>query len=350
MGLDAGIYYALLRFEEASLALRAALQLQLVDSLRDRALTREQLRQELGFTPQAAKTFFGLLLTMDVLQLADGKFSASPRAQACLALDSPASRQPYLQMGSGDQVGQLIEMLKGNFADDSLPLYASGNQASLMEAQASEAVAREIGYGLASRARNFADPLSQVIAEAASSRSRRLADLGAGSPFVAHRCLSLIKGLEAAVLVDQAAGLKFAREMAAELSPEPDRLQFQEADIFVAVPEADVYCMSNTAHDWLPEDYLTLAKNIRAAIAPKGIVVVHEPLLRERWDSPSEWQEALWMACYALALYKLTAGQGTCYTAQEHDTVMHQAGFSRRGLPIKTLDGCSAICYQADMN
>ena len=59
--VDAGQYYALLRFEEAALALRATLQLNLIDRIDDRRFESGELRQMLGFTEQAARTFFAKL-------------------------------------------------------------------------------------------------------------------------------------------------------------------------------------------------------------------------------------------------------------------------------------------------
>ena len=158
--------------------------------------------------------------------------------------------------------------------------------------------------------------------------------------------MSRCPDIAAGILVDQHAGLHFAREMAAELDS-VEALQFVEADIFAEVPAADMVIMSNTAHDWLPEDYRKLASNIRSSIAAGRRVIVHEPLMLSQWSTLEQQHEALWMACYALALYKLCGGRGTCYTLEEHDEIMQSAKFKRVAGPQKTTDGCSAICYEA---
>ena len=93
--MDAGRFYALLRFEEASDALRAVMRLGLVDQMADRWWPAEQLRQTLGFTQQAARTFFALLQVMEIVQHAGGKYRVTPAAAACLADGVASSRIHY---------------------------------------------------------------------------------------------------------------------------------------------------------------------------------------------------------------------------------------------------------------
>ena len=340
--MDAGKYYALLRFEEAGLALRAALQLGVVEQLGDKEIDLDAFRELFGFTHQAARTYAALLEVMEVLQLSGRSIRVAPRAQETLVEDLPTSRKPYLAMGTSDEVQSFIDQLRGDFPHESLPLYGGDDVAhTLMD---TPETAREIARGLASRARNFAEPLAAAIAPF-GNKARILADIGAGSPYVALACLTAMPYLGKAILVDRRNAMQFTREMVGE-QDDVTRLEFCEQDFFQAVPPADVYCISNTAHDWLPEKYVTMMTHVRDSIAPGGIVCIHEPLLLSNWNSAEQWVHALWMACYAMTLYRLTGGQGTCYTRTEHNEILERSGFVPVGDPVETRDGCTALFYK----
>lgn len=354
LNIDAGPFYAILRFEEAATVLRAVFRLDFVERVADRCRSHNSdrvdtsdLAEMFGFTPQGTKTFLAVLHAMDVVLPHETGWSLTAAAKECLMSGVARSRRPYLQMGPTESADALIAMLRGNFPAESVPLYSFDDHPSLMEAPETANVAHEIAYGLASRARCFAEPLAKfILANIPTSVAGplKVADLGAGSPFVMQAVLERSSAVSRAILVDQKAGLALAREM---IHDELPRMDFEETDIFNRVPAADMYCMSNTAHDWLPEDYRRLAANIRVAMPTAGRVVVHEPLMLTSWSTLKQQHEALWMSCYALALYKLCGGRGTCYTACEHDHIMRSAGFERVAGPEKTTDGCSGLCYAA---
>ncbi|MFC1759821.1 hypothetical protein ACFL2H_13820 [Planctomycetota bacterium] len=86
--------------------------------------------------------------------------------------------------------------------------------------------------------------------------------------------------------------------------------------------------------------------NVRGAISPQGLVCIHEPLLRTSWETKDDWCEALWMACYAVTLFRLTRGKGSCYAVAEHDAIQRKAGFVRTDDPIPTVDGCTVLFYK----
>lgn len=341
--MDAGRFYALLRYEEASLALRTVMHLSLVDQLGDRELSRAELREMLGFTEQAARTFFALLQVMEILQCSDDTYRVTPLAAQCLADGIPTSRKPYLSMGTGDEVDALLNLLRGNHPNDALPLY-SGEDAGETVMDDTD-VAREIAIGLSSRARNFAEPLAAAVAAQAPA-ARSLADIGAGSPYVAQACLRALPGLQKVMLVDRANGMRFAHGIINNERIDASQLEFHEGDFFDAVPTADVYVVSNTAHDWRPPEYSVIADNIRNVIPDTGLVCIHEPILMTSWNNDSQWLHALWMACYALTLLRYTLGEGTCYTMEEHHAILAKSGFQPGGPPVPTSDGCTALFYR----
>lgn len=350
---DASPFYAILRYEEASLALRAALKLNVVERLGDRQLTINELQNEFHLTQQASEIFSMLLLLMDVLErVADApeRLQATERARLGLAASSEMSRKAYLSMGSSEAVEELIDLMQGN-ARAGLPLYAGGETASLMEAQETAELAEEVAMGLASRAKCFAPRLARFIASHAPE-VRSIADLGAGSPYLALELAQLLPDTSSIQLVDQPAGLKFAKQISSQVAQKDpakraclERLAYVSADFFSSVPEAELYCLSNTAHDWLPDQYELLIRNIVERCDAPPQIVIHEPLMIDHWETDAQWRQALWMACYALTLFKLTNGQGTCYTLEQHDHILQGCGFERKVPPETTADGCTALLY-----
>ena len=340
---DAGRFYALLRFEEASLALRAVLKMKLVDRIGTQSMSRDAICEMFSFTDQASRTFLALLEVMEILQSTDDQYRITERAATCLAEGVATSRKPYLAMGADHEVDELINLLQGNPPQDAVPLYSGENAGpTVMD---NPDVARQIAIGLSSRARNFADPLANAIASQ-GSKATILADIGAGSPYVAQACLTAIPNLEKAILLDRPNGMRFAHEIIQTEQMDQHRLAFQEADFFDNVPAADIYVLSNTAHDWQEHEYTLIMSHVRRAISPDGLVCIHEPLLLTNWDSDTAWLRALWMACYAMTLLRLTLGEGTCYSIDEHHQILAKSGFHPIGDPIPTCDGCTALLYR----
>ena len=341
--MDAGQFYALLRLEEASLALRAVLALRLVEQMGERSFSHDQLRDTLGFTEQAARTFFALLRVMGILEREQGDFRLSKMASHTLADQLPSSRKPYLQMGSGPEVVALVGLLRGEHAPEARPLYSPDDGTTTLMDEVE--VGREIAFGLSSRARNFAYPLAAAIAKECPQAST-LVDIGAGSPYVGQACLQTLPGLKKVQLLDRANGMQFMQELIQREGINSAKIELLTADFFRDVPAADIYVLSNTAHDWRPEEYRTLIENIRHSMKQDGVICIHEPLLLDQWNSDREWYQALWMACYAMTLLKLTLGAGTCYSIEEHHAILAQSGMRPSGSPQSTVDGCTALFYE----
>lgn len=343
--MEAGKYYALLRFEEAAVALRAALSLNLVDEIGEQILELPEFQRTFGFTSQGTRIFVAMLEVMEVLQRDGGSVRVAERARETLGEVSPGSRRPYLMMGAGDQHEQLIAMLRGDFPEGTLPLYGGEETNETLMDQPD--AGREIAYGLASRAKNFAEPLVEAIKPYAN-KAKIIADVGAGSPYFALECARKFPFLSKVVLIDRANSMQYAREMVREEDRNggaAGKLEYVECDFFQHVPPADVFCLSNTAHDWLPEEYALIMARVRESLSPGGTVCIHEPLLLSSWNSAEQWVRALWMACYALTLFKLCKGKGACYTREEHNATMHDCGFVPVSEPVETQDGCTALFY-----
>ena len=60
-----------------------------------------------------------------------------------------------------------------------------------------------------------------------------------------------------------------------------DRCEVVSGDFFVSVPAgADLYLLSRVIHDWDDEKTVAILKVVRAAIAPHGILILLETMLR----------------------------------------------------------------------
>ena len=97
---------------------------------------------------------------------------------------------------------------------------------------------------------------------------------------------------------------------------------------------------------WLESEYVEIMNHVHDSINDGGFVCIHEPLLITEWSDDVQWRNALWMACYAVTLFRLTHGKGSCYSVQEHDIIQESAGFQRIAQPVETLDGCTALFYR----
>ncbi|MCA9215335.1 MAG: hypothetical protein KDB27_19855, partial [Planctomycetales bacterium] len=153
--LDGSSFYALLRFEEAALGLRAVFELNLVERLRNREITATELQSEFDFTQQAERTFCALLRAMHVLERTpDGRYRTTELARKCLDSETEFSRRPYLSMGSGPDVAEFIQQLQGKCEQAAPALYGREGEAdTLMD---NDDVARAVSFGLSSRAKCFA--------------------------------------------------------------------------------------------------------------------------------------------------------------------------------------------------
>ena len=89
-----------------------------------------------------------------------------------------------------------------------------------------------------------------------------------------------------------------------------------------------------------------MIENIRHSMKQDGVICIHEPLLLDQWNSDREGYQALWMACYAMTLLKLTLGAGTCYSIEEHHAILAKSGMRPSGSPQAPVDGCTALFYE----
>lgn len=335
-----------------TLCLRAALSLDLITRHdKDTALSFKELAELLGIDPIAGRSFFNVLVALEILIKRDGGYIVPEEAYLLLSEGKDLTLAPYLSLGlqSDTVVQEFVQFLRNPKSGQIL--YSADATRCVMDEP--DGVAKAIAYGLASRARRFAHALAHLIANRAKAESLIL-DIGAGSPFLARELIAKMPGC-AVTLADHANATRFIQSIAKENKIELQSLgtllsagqigvlqcnMFQR-ETLPRVFSADVIVFSNVLHDWSPLQIPTIINNAAACLKPMGTIVVHEAFLSDA--NPVEQQ---WMAAYGMALNHLTAGQGSCYFPLEYDQMFERAGFKRNDRAIETRDGCMVLFYE----
>jgi len=350
---DASRYHAVLRAEEGSLALRAAIRMGLLSRAKiTKPFSPQWIESSFGLTEQGSAVMLAFLHAIGAYtyDAQSGFYDLTQSAAENLALDGATSTGSYFLLGCPPEVGLLQQMLRGE-SEKAQPLYSrSSSNPSIMEANVE--TAETIGSALASRAKQFAPILAEHIARVvgikASKRELALSDFGAGSPYVANECLARIPKLKSAFLLDQPQALRAAQKMGSYSPDQPMDctrvVTFAPTNIFTdRIPPTNLAIFSNVLHDWTPEDHQILISRARDSMQSGDIICIHEPLLVSPLQVEKNREMAEWMACYSLALYRLTGGLGRCYTRAEHVLLLTSSGFDVMESIFCTRDGCEAI-------
>jgi O-methyltransferase len=153
----------------------------------------------------------------------------------------------------------------------------------------------------------------QAVAEAYDfSDARCVADIGGGNGTMLGVLLDRYAGLEG-VLFD-------TPDTLANVIPDlPDRCRIVPGDFFEAVPAgADAYLLSHVVHDWEETLCLEILRNVRAAIAPDGRLLIVEMVM-----PPGDEPHPARMLDMVMLL--LTGGMER--TEQEYTELLGRAGF-----------------------
>lgn len=334
-----------------TLCLRAALKLNVVGQhAKGAVLSTEKLAKRLGLNPVSARSFFNVLTALGILEHRNG-YETTDDADSLLQDSGHFAISPYLSLGLEQDSGldEFIAFLQR--PSTGTPLYTSDAAVSVMDDP--NGAARQIAYGLASRAKRFSDPLAQLITNRAGSEAN-IQDFGAGSPYLAAALLCKLPNCNV-TLADRENATRFIRSMANEngiaiQAPGTElhagQIGILNCNIFVreTLPRAhsaDVIVLSNVLHDWTLEEIPLILRNAVICLKQRGSIVVHETLLG---DGNHEHQ--LWMAAYGMGLNHLTGGKGSCYSLEEYDPLFKIAGLKRTSKPVETRDGCMAVFYE----
>ena len=181
--------------------------------------------------------------------------------------------------------------------------------------------AREFTDLMNSRGMIFGQFLAKALTPHLGGR-KRLLDVGGGSGIYSSTMVAAHPGLSATVLEQPPVDAIVLKEIARHGLT--DRIDVASGDMFAMDwPAADVVLLSNVLHDWdLPEVRLLLAKAAEA-LAPGGLLVIHDAFIRDDKSGPVAVAE------YSALLMNIT--QGKCYSAAEYGAELRGGGFEPGG-------------------
>lgn len=255
-----------------SRTLLSAVELGVFTTLGERSLTCEELRDELGLHPRAARDFFDALVAMDMLRRADGRYA------------NTKDTGQYLDRNRDEYVGGFLEMAAARlygFWDGLTEGLRTGQPQNEARAGGDFFVAL---YQDPQRLRDFQRamtglslPSAHAIAEVFPWRRwHSLADIGTAQGALLRTILDHNPHLSGTGF-DLPVVQPIFTEYTAALG---DRARFQPGDFFTdELPAADVLVFGHILHDWdLPTKRLLLEKAYRALPAG-GAVLVYETLI-----------------------------------------------------------------------
>jgi precorrin-6B methylase 2 len=299
---------------QQSKALLSAAELDVFTILAEHPLDLETLTTRTGIHERGARDFFDSLVALGLLHRdADGRYSNEPECDR------------YLVRGKPTYLGGLLRHLNAR-------LYQ--NWSLLTQALATGAPQKG-GIGTDSYPALYADAVTQDIflsgmtagsllpAQALAtkfpwSRYRTFVDIGTaqgGVPVEIARVHDHLRGGGFDLPPVQAAFRQFVSRHGLS-----DRLQFYAGNFFTdPLPAADILIMGRILHNWDVPTRTMLLKKAYEAIAPRGALVVYDPLIDEERKSAHVLLSSLNML--------LETPAGSEYTAAECKVWMVQAGF-----------------------
>jgi len=178
--------------------------------------------------------------------------------------------------------------------------------------------AREFTELMNSRGLVFGQALARGLTPLLGDRCILL-DVGGGSGIYSSALVAHHPHLRATVLEQEPVDTITRAEIARHgLEAKVDVLT---ADMFANDwPSSDIILLSNVLHDWdFPEVRLLLGKAAKA-LAPGGLLVIHDAFIRDDKSGPVAVAE------YSALLMNIT--QGKCYTPGELGGLLEEAGFA----------------------
>lgn len=243
----------------------------------------------------------------------DGRFGLTPMAVQ-LRRDVVGSLRPYAIM-MGEQwvwqsLGQMLHSVRTGqsgfehvFGAPPFDYYKAHPDAARIGAE-----------GLTSRSASENDA---VVSAYDFANLRTIVDVGGGQGTLIMRILKanpLARGL----LFDMPHMAELARPLLAQAGL-TDRCEFQAGDFFASVPTGgDIYIMKKVLHDWDDDRALKILQNCRAAISPKGRLLLIELVVPDQ-NEPSFSK--------MLDLLMLTYVGGQERTEQVYRHLLNAAGF-----------------------
>jgi len=292
-------------------ALSAAVRLGIADALADGPLTADQVAHRVGTDPRATYRLMRALASQSVLKLRrDGRFALTRTGRA-LVSDNPVSVAPMIAF-----IGNPAHREHWSNLDHSV---RTGETAVGKVRGMSFFEYLDTDPELAQVFNDAMTGASEVAIESAVpaydfSTSKLIVDVGGGHGALLAAVLRQTPEARGVLfdLPQVVAGATVAGEVAA-------RCDVQGGSFFESVPTGgDTYLLKTVIHDWDDEKSLQILRNVRAAIAPGGKVLLFEMVLPE--GAPAHLG-------LVLDLEMLVAAGGYERTRREYAELLSQAGF-----------------------
>ncbi len=231
----------------------------------------------------------------------------------------------HLVSGSPWHLGPYYEPLRDTPAvKDFLKVLRTGKPANWQatdgdwhRSMLSEEFARGFTTLMNCRGLAFGQALALALTPHLGERTRVL-DIAGGSGIYAATLLAAHPNLTATVTEQQPVDA-IAREMVRDRGL-TGRIDVITADLFTAWPQgAEIHLLSNVLHDWDFPEVRTILEQSAQAIAPGGLLVIHEAFLNDTKTGP------LPVAEYSTLLMRVS--QGKCYSAAEYVPILSELGF-----------------------
>jgi acetylserotonin N-methyltransferase len=317
-GSDPTLLYRYRDALHAADLLIVGLHLDLFSSLARQPATLAELCTGFGVTARPADVMLTLFAAMGLVQEHGGVYALTDTGREHLVKDSPWYLGPYYPtLADRPVAAELLTVLR------------TGRPANWRTHQATEdwhqAMEREdfaAAFTAAMDCRGLY--LSQSVARSVDlTPHRHLLDVAGGSGIYACTLAAHNPHLRATVVekppVDRIAAAAISRRGL------DDRVSVIASDILAnPLPGgADVHLFSNVLHDWDVPTVADLLHKSFAALAPGGLIVVHEAFLNATKTGP------LHVAEYSVLL--MHASEGRCYSTSEMEAYLTAAGFTGCG-------------------
>lgn len=266
------------------------------------------------FHPRPADVMLTLLAANGLVENRGGIFFATQATGEHLVSFSTWSLSPYFASLHDRPIARdFIEVLRTG-----KPAGWSGDKAAFdwHKAMEQEDFARKFTAAMDCRGIYLAQALAKQLD--LTGRSRIL-DIGGGSGIYACSITAHHPHMSGVVL-DQAPVDRICQALVAERGC-ADRVEVVAGNMFDGMPSGcDVHLFSNVLHDWdVPEVKALLARS-HEALAPGGLLVIHDAFINADKTGP------LHVAEYSALLMHST--QGKCYSTTEYAELVDEAGFT----------------------
>ena len=291
--------------------------------------TVAEIAEHFTFHHRPVDVMTTLFVAMDLLERDGDVLRTTATARAHVVSGSPWFLGPYYPKVMDRPIARdLIEVLRSG---EPARFASRPDEADWHRAMETETFAEEFTAAMDCRGVLTAQALA---ARLDLSGQRRLLDIAGGSGVFACAMAAHFPDLRASVLEKPPVDLIAARSI--DKRGFAGRVEVIAGDMLEdTLPGGhDVHLFSNVLHDWDEPIVRQLLRASAAALAPGGIVIVHDTFLNAGKTGP------LPIAAYSVLLMHVT--QGRCYAVSELEAWLSEAGFRPREV-VPSAIGRSAV-------